>query len=547
MALKKIKEFNPNYLQSFEGNDIIGFNVYIEGTDEKVGSVKDILVDELGHFRYLVVDFGLWIFNKQVMLPVGCSRVDSDAQRIYVLGLDRKQAENLPEYNDSTLVDYNYEEQVRGVYRAPADNFTVPSVPDDPSNSVPSPSAAPYNRDNYNYQQDSSLYDLNDPTHHVLKLYQDRLLTKRNRVNNDIELSQNQIATNIDPVRNEQIVTNQPEAVNPESIISDPKKPSRSACLIFNPVAGQSDSVQDLATIQRILQPEFNLDIRMTTQEVDADQLAREAVERGAELIIASGGDGTLSAAAAAVVGTGVPIAVISRGTANAFATAMGIPSNIEAACETILDGKTRVVDAASCNGKPMVLLAGIGFEAEAVELADREAKNRFGMLAYVLAGVQQLRNFKSFEARIETEDKIVTLNAAAVTIANAAPPTSVLAQGPAELIVDDGLLDVTLVAPANSIGAIAAAYNLLQSAYSEETTDRPDTGFLRARSIKVTTTPPQKVVLDGELIGYTPIEVECVPGGLTIVVPTVPEEEVIEKLKGLPNLHVELKPPAES
>lgn len=108
-------------------------------------------------------------------------------------------------------------------------------------------------------------------------------------------------------------------------------------------------------------------------------------------------------------------------------------------------------------------------------------------------------------------------------------------------------MLDVTLVAPASSIGAIATAYNLLQSAYSEETSGS-GTGFLRARNIKVTTNPPQKVVLDGELIGYTPIEVECVPGGLTIVVPTVPEENVDEKLEGLPNLHIELKePPTES
>jgi YegS/Rv2252/BmrU family lipid kinase len=531
MTLKRIKDFEPNYLQQFQGNDIIGFNVYVDETDKKVGFVKDILVDELGYFRYLVVDFGLWIFNKQVMLPVGRSRIDHDAQRIYVLGIDRKQAEKLPEYNDNALVDYDYEEQVRGFYRTPANDSTLPSVAENISYSVPASNATPYNRDTYDYQQDSSLYNLDDTNHQILKLYQDRLLAK-NRVNTSVR---------------EELVSDQPKTVNPETAISASKKPTRSACLIFNPVAGQSDSVQDLATIQKILQPEFNLDIRMTTQEVDADQLAQEAVKRGVELIIASGGDGTLSATAAAVVGTGIPIAVISRGTANAFATAMGIPSTIEAACETILGGKTRVVDAAYCNGKPMVLLAGIGFEAETVELADREAKNRFGMLAYVLAGVQQLRNFKSFEARIETEDKIITLNAAAVTIANAAPPTSVLAQGPAELIVDDGLLDVTLVAPANSIGAIAAAYDLLQSAYSEETTDRPDTGFLRARNIKVTTTPPQKVVLDGELFGYTPVEIECVPRGLTIVVPTIPEENVDEKLEGLPNLRVELKPPTES
>lgn len=549
MPLKKINDFDPKYLESFEGNDIIGFNVYIETTDQKMGSVKDILIDELGHFRYLVVDLGLWIFNKQVMLPVGCSRVNYDAERVYVLGFSRKQAENLPEYDDRVLVNYDYEEQVRGVYRTPTNDSTVS---EDISNSVPvsgaisaQASAAPNKRDNYNYQQDPSLYELNDRDHQILKLYQDRLIAKRNRDNTGSAALSQQIEAEIKsveaPVKTEQVVIQQPETVDPGTTIAT-KKATRSACLIFNPVAGQSDSEQDLAIIQRILQPDFNLDIRMTTPEIDAEQLAREAVERGAEMIIASGGDGTLSAAAAAVVGTGIPIGVISRGTANAFATAMEIPSNIEDACRTILDGKTRVVDAAYCNGKPMVLLAGIGFEAETVERADREAKNRFGMLAYVLAGVQQLRNLKSFETRIETEDKVITLSAAAVTIANAAPPTSVLAQGPAEIVFDDGLLDVTLVAPANSIGAIAAAYNLLQSADNGATTDRPDTGFLRARSIKVTTNPPQKVVLDGELIGYTPVEVECVPGGLTILVPSVPEDNPIEKLEGLPNLRVELK-----
>lgn len=189
-----------------------------------------------------------------------------------------------------------------------------------------------------------------------------------------------------------------------------------------------------------------------------------------------------------------------------------------------------------------MVLLAGIGFEAEAVERANRDVKNRFGMLAYVLAGIQELRNLESFETRIETEDKVITLNAAAITVANAAPPTSVLAQGTAKLLVDDGLLDVTIVAPTNTISAIAAAYNLLQSAYSGEVANRPDTGFLRARSIKISTNPSQKVVVDGKLMGSTPIEVECVPGGLTIIVPTVPEDHAKEKLDGLPNLRVEPK-----
>ncbi|NJK76245.1 MAG: YegS/Rv2252/BmrU family lipid kinase [Microcoleus sp. SU_5_6] len=314
----------------------------------------------------------------------------------------------------------------------------------------------------------------------------------------------------------------------------------RSACLIFNPVAGNSDPDRDLAVIREILEPAIDLDIRMTTPEIDGDRLAREAVSRGVEAIIASGGDGTLSAVAGAIVGTNIPLGIISRGTANAFANALELPNTIETACATILGGFTRVVDAGICNGEmPMVLLAGVGFEAETVELADREMKNRWGMLAYILSGIKQLNNLERFEAEIETEDKIVSLTAAAVTVANAAPATSILAQGPAGIIVDDGLLDITLVAPQTKAGAIAASYHLLQTALSGNAVDRDDIGYLRARKVKITTDPPQKVVLDGEIIGMTPLFVECVPGGLTIFVPRVEEEPPVEKLEGLPDVQV--------
>ena len=315
------------------------------------------------------------------------------------------------------------------------------------------------------------------------------------------------------------------------------------ACLIFNPVAGQTNPDEDLATIQRLLEPEMDLDIRFTTPEMNADKIATEAIAQGASIIIASGGDGTLSAAAGALVGTNIPMGVISRGTANAFASALEIPDTIEAACETILGGATRVVDAARCNGLPMVLLAGIGFEAETIKKADRQAKNRFGVLAYVMSGIQQLREFEKFEAEIETDDKVISVTASAVTVANAAPPTSVLAQGPDGVIFDDGLLDITVVAPSNRAGAIAASYHLLQTALNESAAERDDVGYLRARRVLIRTNPPQKVVLDGELIGTTPIDVECMPGGLTIFVPlNAAPIRPDEKLEGLPNLSIKSK-----
>jgi YegS/Rv2252/BmrU family lipid kinase len=322
---------------------------------------------------------------------------------------------------------------------------------------------------------------------------------------------------------------------------------NRSACLIFNPVAGQGDPELELGQIRAMLEPEIDLDIYLTTPEIDADELAYAAVERGVDAIIVSGGDGTLSAAATAVVGTDIPFGIISRGTANAFATALGIPDAIASACETILQGKTRLVDVAYCNQQPMVLLAGIGFEAETVERADRESKKRFGMLAYVLAALQELRSLHTFDVEIETEDKIIKTSAVAVTVANAAPPTSVLAQGPAGIFVDDGLLDLTIIAPVSKAGAIAATFHLFQTASSGTAVERNDIGYLRGKQFKITTDPPQKVVVDGELVGTTPIEIKCVPAGLKIFVPTVEEEILTEKLEGLPNLTVELKDTAEN
>ncbi|MBH8577314.1 YegS/Rv2252/BmrU family lipid kinase [Nostocaceae cyanobacterium CENA369] len=321
---------------------------------------------------------------------------------------------------------------------------------------------------------------------------------------------------------------------------------NRSACLIFNPVAGQGDPEQELIQIRTLLESEIDLDIYLTTEEIGADKLAQAAVERGVDAIIASGGDGTLSAAAAAVVNSNIPFGIISRGTANAFATALRIPDTIEAACQTILQGATKNVDVAYCNGQPMVLLAGIGFEAETVEKADREAKKRFGIMAYILAGIQQLRELETFDVEIETEDKIIKTTASAVTVANAAPPSSVLAQGPAGIIYDDGLLDLTIVAPVNKAGAIAATYHLFQTASSGSAAERDDIGYLRTKQVKITTDPPQKVVLDGEMVGTTPIEVVCIPEGLKIFVPSVEEIELAEKLVGLPNLTIEMKNPAE-
>jgi len=302
---------------------------------------------------------------------------------------------------------------------------------------------------------------------------------------------------------------------------------SRIAHLIFNPISGQGNPNQDLKLIRQILEPQIQVNVIFTEAEVSPGQQAKEAIALGADLILASGGDGTVSAVAEAVMQTDMPLGVIPRGTANAFSVALGIPTNLRAACETILAGTTRQVDVATCNGLPMVLLGGIGFEAETVERANREMKNRFGVLAYLVAGMQQIADQEAFEAEIEINGEINKFECSAITVANAAPLTSVLAQGFGEVISDDGLLDITIglsSLEAEGIGArlqgVGAIANLFTAALVKRPTQNEDILGLRVPQLKITTTPPQKVVVDGEIIGTTPVEFVCIHKGLTILAP---------------------------
>lgn len=307
---------------------------------------------------------------------------------------------------------------------------------------------------------------------------------------------------------------------------------TRSAYLIFNPISGGGNANQELLQIRQLLEPYFHLKVRQTTPEISAEQLAQEALQQKVDVVIASGGDGTVSIVAGAVIKTNVPLGIIPRGTANAFSVALGIPTNIQGACEVIIAGLTRTVDAAYCNEKPMILLAGVGYEAETVSKADREAKKRWGPLAYFMAGWQQLNEQTDFDTEITIDDTVHQVKVAAITIANAAPATSILAQGLGQVIPDDGVLEVIMYTTPGDSGKVQAALGMLRlfgaALLNIEFQGENVIGF-RTQRIKVATNPSQKVVLDGEIIGTTPIEVECVPNGLKVLTPLLPSLPTIE------------------
>jgi len=193
MLLYKIEDFNPNYRQAaFEEDDIKGLDVYGGSTYDKIGTIDTVLVDETGRFRYFVVETGSWIFGKKVLLPIALCRVDFKGRHVYATNLRSKdQVEKLPRYEHGMAVDYDYEEQVRGIYRTSTVEASAPveaslpleaPVPVSTTHSVsPQASNPAYDRATYTYDIEPELYQMNEQDHQKLKLYEERLVADKTR------------------------------------------------------------------------------------------------------------------------------------------------------------------------------------------------------------------------------------------------------------------------------------------------------------------------------------------------------------------------------
>jgi diacylglycerol kinase (ATP) len=130
----------------------------------------------------------------------------------------------------------------------------------------------------------------------------------------------------------------------------------------------------------------------------------RRALDDGAELIIAWGGDGMVQRCVDVLAGSGVPLAIIPAGTANLFATNLGIPKDIEQAVAIGLHGRRRALDVGRFNGERFAVMAGAGFDAAMIRDAGNGGlKERIGRAAYVWTGSENLRS-KPFRADIEVD-----------------------------------------------------------------------------------------------------------------------------------------------
>ena len=128
----------------------------------------------------------------------------------------------------------------------------------------------------------------------------------------------------------------------------------------------------------------------------------RRALDQGAELVFAWGGDGMVQRCVDVIAGSQADLAIIPAGTANLFASNLGIPKDIPEAVALGLRGERRRFDVGRFNGERFAVMAGAGFDAAMIKGAGR-LKERLGRVAYVISGSQNLR-LKAFEAKIKVD-----------------------------------------------------------------------------------------------------------------------------------------------
>jgi diacylglycerol kinase family enzyme len=177
----------------------------------------------------------------------------------------------------------------------------------------------------------------------------------------------------------------------------------RKVTVILNVAAGTGRNATLVPAIREAFRAAGrDAQIALTGRRAHPDTLAREAVARGALLLVAAGGDGTVSSVASAVVGTSAIMGVLPLGTLNHFAKDLGIPLDIERAVAVILGGKTALVDVGEVNGRTFVNNSSLGLYPSMVferELLRRTGRNKWAAL--FRASINALRRFRSVRVRL--------------------------------------------------------------------------------------------------------------------------------------------------
>ena len=293
------------------------------------------------------------------------------------------------------------------------------------------------------------------------------------------------------------------------------------AVVISNPFASRAAEGTLARAVAALRQGGLTVDVAPTLQAGHGAELARAALDDGARMIVAHGGDGTIMDIARTLVGTGVPLGILPAGTGNRLADNLGI--RWSSAVAIILAGHARGVDVGrletSTRSHLFAVAAGCGFDADAMHHTSPRNKRIFGSLAYTLTAFGLAMNIKRAKVRVETDATVWEGHAVSVLLANSGEIVPTGHPFAHHIKLDDGVIDVIILDARSFPGAARVAVRL----GTGRSADVRGITFLRARRVTVTAEPALRVQADGEACGLSPFTAEVLPGALTVLAPPAP------------------------
>jgi len=302
----------------------------------------------------------------------------------------------------------------------------------------------------------------------------------------------------------------------------------RSILVIINPISGVRPKDEIPKLVREVLTAEkgCDVDIRFTEYAGHASALAKEAVEKEIDTVVAIGGDGTVNETARSLIGSKVKFGIVPMGSGNGLARHAQIPLDLTRALECILEGHAELVDYGTVNDQIFFCTAGIGFDAQvSARFAELGAR---GPINYLRSFISLIGDYKPATYEIFTDDGEVKEQAFMIAIGNASQWGNNAYITP-HASMQDGLLDVTLVKPFPYIQVPHMALQL----FTRQLDTNPNILSFRSSHIRIVMPQPDVIHVDGEPMEMGgELDIQTHAGQLLIICPENPTSNVLEPIR---------------
>lgn len=290
---------------------------------------------------------------------------------------------------------------------------------------------------------------------------------------------------------------------------------------VVNPKAGKARIKNHLLDIVDLfIKAGYEVNVHITQEKGDAVETVKNR-EDGYDIIVCSGGDGTLDEVVNGMVQSKrmKPIGYIPAGSTNDFANSLKIPSNMKKAAHVVVDGEKFACDIGAFNSDVFVYVAAFGMFTDVSYGTEQELKNALGHMAYVLEGVKRLASIKSYRMKISYGDIVLEGDFIYGMATNSMSVGGFKNLTGKNVELNDGQLEVMLVKrPANAL-----ELNKLIAALWEQKTDNEFIYWFKTDKLQIESEEAVAWTLDGEFGGeHKTVKIEDLKQAMEIIVPKI-------------------------